>query len=80
MGVGLALYLVASFYEMFSSEPIIKHTVKCKYCRKWISAKVSHSSYHSELIQRLIFGRQRDVSTARVGLMEERIVKYNIWV
>ena len=48
LGVGLALYAIASAYEMFSSEPIIKHTVKCTYCRKWISVKVcltSHLSY-----------------------------------
>ena len=40
-GVGLALYIVASFYEWVSSDSIIKATVKCKYCRKRISEKVS---------------------------------------
>ncbi|KAI9047129.1 hypothetical protein LZ554_008583 [Drepanopeziza brunnea f. sp. 'monogermtubi'] len=39
IGVGLALYFIASGYERFSSEPIIKHTVKCRYCRKRISDK-----------------------------------------
>lgn len=39
MGVGLALYAVASIAEFWSSDPIIKHTVKCKYCRKRISEK-----------------------------------------
>jgi len=38
-GVGLALYGVASIYELFASDPIIKHMVKCKYCRKRISVK-----------------------------------------
>lgn len=39
LGVGFALYGVASVYEMFTSDPIIKHMVKCKYCRKRISVK-----------------------------------------
>ena len=41
MGVGIALYAVASVYELGSSEKIIKGTVKCKYCRKKISEKVN---------------------------------------
>jgi hypothetical protein len=45
LGVGLALYAVASTYEWASNDSIIKHTVKCKYCRKRISVKV-----HSLLI------------------------------
>lgn len=40
IGVGLALYAVASLYELVSKDPIIKHMVKCKYCRKRISTKV----------------------------------------
>jgi len=40
MGVGIALYAVASFYEWGSNDNIIKGTVKCKYCRKKISEKV----------------------------------------
>jgi hypothetical protein len=40
LGLGLALYSIASLYEWVSDDPIIKHTVKCKYCRKWISVKV----------------------------------------
>ncbi|KAE9364738.1 putative ion channel [Stipitochalara longipes BDJ] len=40
LGVGFALYGVALVYEMFSTgDPIIKHMVKCKYCRKRISVK-----------------------------------------
>ena len=42
LGVGLALYAVASLYEWGSNDSIIKHTVKCKYCRKWISQKVRY--------------------------------------
>ncbi|TAQ87214.1 hypothetical protein B7494_g4458 [Chlorociboria aeruginascens] len=39
-GVGLAMYTLASVYEWVSSDSIIKHTQKCKYCRKRISMKV----------------------------------------
>jgi hypothetical protein len=45
LGVGLALYAIASAYELFSSDPIIKHTVKCAYCRKWISVKACLTSH-----------------------------------
>ncbi len=39
-GMGLSLYALACLYQFFSHDPIIKHTVKCKYCRKHISEKV----------------------------------------
>ncbi|KAK0617848.1 large-conductance mechanosensitive channel [Bombardia bombarda] len=39
VGVGFSLYLLASIYQCFSNDPIIKHTVKCKYCRKRINEK-----------------------------------------
>ncbi|PBP23621.1 hypothetical protein BUE80_DR005328 [Diplocarpon rosae] len=39
IGVGLALYFVASVYDTVSTESIIKHTAKCRYCRKRISDK-----------------------------------------
>lgn len=41
MGVGLSLYGLAALYQYFSKDPIIKHTVKCRYCRKRINEKVS---------------------------------------
>jgi large conductance mechanosensitive channel len=41
MGVGCSLYGLAAVYQYFSQDPIIKHTVKCKYCRKRINEKVS---------------------------------------
>jgi hypothetical protein len=41
LGVGLALYFVAALYDLSgNSDPIIKHMVKCKYCRKKISSRV----------------------------------------
>ncbi|RDL38676.1 uncharacterized protein BP5553_03016 [Venustampulla echinocandica] len=40
VGVGFALYVVAALYDRFGgSDPIVKHTVKCKYCRKRINYK-----------------------------------------
>lgn len=40
IGLGMALYGLASLYEYFSKDPIIKHTVKCRYCRKHVNEKV----------------------------------------
>lgn len=40
-GIGISLYGLAGLYQWLSNDPIIKHTVKCKYCRKSISEKVS---------------------------------------
>ncbi|KAB5572551.1 large-conductance mechanosensitive channel [Coniochaeta sp. 2T2.1] len=39
MGVGLALYGLAGMYQWLSNDPIIKHTTRCRYCRKSISEK-----------------------------------------
>ena len=40
IGMGVTLYLVASVYGVFSHDSLIKHTIKCPYCRKEISQKV----------------------------------------
>lgn len=37
--IGLALYTIAQTYGYVSKDSIIKHTVKCRYCRKRISEK-----------------------------------------
>ncbi|MCJ1412010.1 hypothetical protein MMC19_006102 [Ptychographa xylographoides] len=39
IGVGLSLYIIAQLYGWASNDSVIKHTVKCKYCRKQISEK-----------------------------------------
>ncbi|OTB02359.1 hypothetical protein M426DRAFT_199418 [Hypoxylon sp. CI-4A] len=39
IGIGLALYGLASLYQYFSRDPIIKHSVKCRYCKKRIGSK-----------------------------------------
>lgn len=39
-GLGLALYALAGLYQYLSRDPIIKHMVKCRYCRKQINEKV----------------------------------------
>ncbi|KAK0744165.1 large-conductance mechanosensitive channel [Schizothecium vesticola] len=41
VGVGFSLYGLASTYQWFSSDPIIKHMVKCRYCRKQINVKAA---------------------------------------
>lgn len=40
VGIGLTLYTVGQVYTYFSEDVVIKRTVKCRYCRKWISSKV----------------------------------------
>ena len=40
IGIGVTLYLVANLYGFFSHDSIIKHTMKCPYCKKEISQKV----------------------------------------
>ena len=40
IGIGLSLYLIANIYTCLSQDTIIKNTVRCKFCRKWISEKV----------------------------------------
>ncbi|ORY63061.1 large-conductance mechanosensitive channel [Pseudomassariella vexata] len=39
LGLGIALYIMALMYQRYSHEPIIKHQVKCRYCRKKINEK-----------------------------------------
>lgn len=41
VGLGSALYALAGLYQYLSKDPIIKHMVKCRYCRKNINEKVS---------------------------------------
>lgn len=44
IGLGMALYGLASLYEYCASryggDPIIKHTEKCRYCKKRVNVKV----------------------------------------
>ena len=42
ISLGLVLYGIAQLYGFLSKDPIIKHTVRCPYCRKYISEKVRH--------------------------------------
>ncbi|KAK4660839.1 hypothetical protein QC762_122620 [Podospora pseudocomata] len=41
IGVGMSLYGMAATYQFFSKDPIIKRTVKCRYCRKSINEKAA---------------------------------------
>jgi hypothetical protein len=49
-GIGLTLYTVGQVYTYFSEDVVIKRTVKCRYCRKWISSKV-----RSHVLQRFTY-------------------------
>ncbi|KAL4973542.1 large-conductance mechanosensitive channel [Aspergillus desertorum] len=39
LGLSLTLYTLAQIYIVVSHDEIIKRSVKCRYCRKWISEK-----------------------------------------
>ena len=41
LGIALALFGIAKTYELVTRDKIVKRTVKCKYCRKRISERVS---------------------------------------
>jgi large conductance mechanosensitive channel len=41
--VGITLYFVAQLYTVVSKDEVIKRQIKCKYCRKYISEKVSRA-------------------------------------
>ena len=40
LALGLVLYSIAQIYGFLSKDSIIKHTVRCPYCRKFVSEKV----------------------------------------
>lgn len=41
MGVGFSLYSIASIYQFMSKDPIIKKTIRCQYCCKFVNINVS---------------------------------------
>lgn len=47
--LGIALYGLAHLWQLASSEPIVKHTKKCKYCRQRINEKVSRDDLKIKL-------------------------------
>ncbi|KAM5348402.1 hypothetical protein ACJ41O_008226 [Fusarium nematophilum] len=47
--LGFSLYGLAHLYQLASTEPIIKHTKKCQYCRQRINEKVSRANATKEI-------------------------------
>ncbi|KAJ9136435.1 Mechanosensitive ion channel [Pleurostoma richardsiae] len=39
IAIGVACYGLANLYQWLSKDPIIKHTIKCPYCRKRVNEK-----------------------------------------
>lgn len=74
MGVGFSLYGLAALYQAVSQDPIIKHTVKCRYCRKRINEKVSELAVLG-VVKGLWLNSARlyGASTARAGRMAGKI-------
>lgn len=40
LGISITLYAVAQLYMYISNDTIIKPTVRCKYCKKFIGEQV----------------------------------------
>lgn len=81
LGIGLALYTLAMTYGWVSKDNIIKHTVKCKYCRKRISEKVSTGAIDNHGVYLTNkFGRQNVVSTVQVGRMIEKSSRLTVLI
>lgn len=74
--MGFALYGLAHFYTAVSHDPIIKHTMKCTYCRQRINRKVWSKLILLDYV--LIQRRPNDVSTAQVGSMAVRTTFTNM--
>ena len=41
IAIALSLFGIAKMYEVVTKDKVVKRTVKCRYCRKRISEKVS---------------------------------------
>ena len=52
IGLGLALYSLAGLYQYLSKsgDPIIKHTVKCRYCKKKVIEEVSRAFFVATVV------------------------------
>ncbi|KAJ6037094.1 hypothetical protein N7540_001373 [Penicillium herquei] len=50
MGVSLTLFAVAHLYMLISHNKIIKPTVRCRYCKKYISVEARHLNETLSLI------------------------------
>lgn len=74
----MVLYGLAHFYVLISHDgSMIKRTVKCRYCRKWINRKVCRHHKPRQGLSgltgaRIISNRLSDVRIARAGRMEGR--------
>ncbi|KAJ5713128.1 uncharacterized protein N7483_010309 [Penicillium malachiteum] len=53
MGISLTLFAVAHLYMLISHNKIIKPTVRCRYCKKYISVEVRYLNEPVALILRV---------------------------
>lgn len=75
LALGMFLYFIARVYSLFAKESIIKHTVKCAFCRKYIPEKVWSNTYYvlnSILFTLFVVYRLNDAHSAQAGLTEGR--------
>lgn len=71
LGVSLTLFAVAHLYMFVSHNKIIKPTVRCKYCKQFISVEVNSPDLS---VQMVLTSYSRDaVTIARAGRMGGKI-------
>jgi hypothetical protein len=74
LGVSLTLYAVGHLYMLIFQDKIIKPTVRCPYCKQYISESVSGLIRHVFCLQCwLIVQRRFGVAIAQPGKTEGKI-------
>ncbi|KAE9407779.1 gated mechanosensitive channel [Gymnopus androsaceus JB14] len=63
LALGMFLYFIARVYALLTKETIIKHTVKCAFCRKYIPEKAKRCSFCTSWLD----GREESETSALSG-------------
>jgi large conductance mechanosensitive channel len=57
LGIVLSLFLIVRIYQYLSDDTMIKKQEKCKFCRKWINAKVSPCNGFKAMSLKVVAGK-----------------------
>ncbi|KAJ7755632.1 gated mechanosensitive channel [Mycena maculata] len=68
--LGFVLYGVAQVYSTLTKESIIKHIVKCKYCRKDISQAAKRCAFCTSWLD----GREEKQNTSQLGIASSGLI------
>jgi hypothetical protein len=73
LGVSLTLYVAGHFYMFVFHNKIIKPTIRCPYCRQYISETVSSCNLFEAVVSWLTYYRRFAVAIVQRGRMEEKM-------